>query len=119
MHFFYLDKAANIKNFVLDFDQNNTELIKKIWEPEELNLNDIEESTESQQICNNGLIELIEAWKQAQSSSDFQEVFDIAENGKFFWDFRESREIKSLFLELNKKKKFKKIKILNHLWKKF
>lgn len=109
LHFFYLDKAANIKNFVLDFDQNNTELIKKIWEPEELNLNDIEESTESQQICNNGLIELIEAWKQAQSSSDFQEVFDIAENGKFFWDFRESREIKSLFLELNKKKKFKKI----------
>lgn len=105
--FIYLDKHSILKHYFVDVSLQYSQLIKKIWTPEEMNFLNIE--TDLRISRNEGLLELIEAWKNVKSSNSFEEVYEIAENGKLYWNYKENKKIKTLFLELNKTKVFEKI----------
>ena len=100
LSFLYLDNQGYLNNIELDISEEQSKLIKNIWEPEEVYFNDID--IELQKNYYDGLIELIESWKESQNSKDFQNLYEIAENGKFYWNFKTKNEIKTLFLELNR-----------------
>lgn len=99
----YLDNRGFLKSKLLDISLKYSEFIKRIWEPEYIDSQDNE--LELQRSYYDGLIDMIEAWK----TKDIVKVNEIAENGKFFWDFKPRNEIKTLYFELNKLKKNSKL----------
>ncbi len=96
----YLDNHGLLKTWLLDIDEKQNELIRLIWQPEEVQFEDL--NLELKRNYNDGLRELVEFWRNnSHMRKEFDKVFEIAENGKFFWDYKQRNEIKTLFLELN------------------
>ena len=99
LNILFLDKFGYVRKIPFNISNKQTELIKKIWEPEEVQFQDLDiDLTRNYYV---GLMELIEAWKSREKEDGFEQVFEIAENGKFFWDFKFRNEIKTVFLQLN------------------